>query len=410
MVGVGVEAGRIAGIGQTNDYSVNVGYRSGSFSYGDNCVYLGRDAGYNSGTQDNRLYIANNQTTTLIYGEFDTRTLIIDNDTNLAQLTSHPDGAVPLAISTVQYVDDNTFWSRTGTLLNPKTSTDDVEWDAFKYLVASTGGDDCIFIGPGSGAVNTGDDNTGIGANTLGANTTGARSIAIGADSLKSNTTGVNNTGIGRQTLEFNIGGQSNSAIGFQTLQNNISGNFNLGIGHQVLKNATTASNNVAIGYLSMFNTVSGGSNTSIGYEAMLNNVSGVSNVAVGREALEDCLSNSNTAVGYQAARNLTTASNNVALGRNALNNCVTGNLNVCLGYQAGFFETGGQKLYIANSNTTTPLIYGEFNNEILTFNCVADGATLTNQPTGADPLAIATVDYADSNIEDSKRYALLVS
>lgn len=38
-----------------------------------------------------------------------------------------------------------------------------------------------------------------------------------------------------------------------------------------------------------------------------------------------------------------------------------TGSGNVFLGYNAGYNETGSDKLYIDNSNTSTPLIYGDF-------------------------------------------------
>jgi len=50
--------------------------------------------------------------------------------------------------------------------------------------------------------------------------------------------------------------------------------------------------------------------------------------------------------------------------GRNA-----TGGSNVFLGFESGYNETGSNKLYIENSNSTTPLIYGEFDNDILRVN-----------------------------------------
>ncbi|MCD4698835.1 MAG: hypothetical protein K8S16_21595, partial [Bacteroidales bacterium] len=42
---------------------------------------------------------------------------------------------------------------------------------------------------------------------------------------------------------------------------------------------------------------------------------------------------------------------------------------NVCLGYKAGYYETGSNRLYIHNESNTNPLIYGEFDNEILCIN-----------------------------------------
>ena len=44
-------------------------------------------------------------------------------------------------------------------------------------------------------------------------------------------------------------------------------------------------------------------------------------------------------------------------------------NGNLLLGPNAGDNETGNDKLYIHNTNTSTPLIYGEFSNRLLTFN-----------------------------------------
>ena len=38
-----------------------------------------------------------------------------------------------------------------------------------------------------------------------------------------------------------------------------------------------------------------------------------------------------------------------------------TGSGNIFLGYKAGYNETGSNKLYIENSDATTPLIFGDF-------------------------------------------------
>jgi len=47
----------------------------------------------------------------------------------------------------------------------------------------------------------------------------------------------------------------------------------------------------------------------------------------------------------------------------------VTGSNNIFIGYQSGFNESGSNKLYIDNSNTTTPLIYGDFSKDSLSIN-----------------------------------------
>jgi len=46
-----------------------------------------------------------------------------------------------------------------------------------------------------------------------------------------------------------------------------------------------------------------------------------------------------------------------------------TGNRNIFLGNNAGYFETGSDKLFIDNSDTSSPLIYGEFDNDIVRIN-----------------------------------------
>ena len=58
----------------------------------------------------------------------------------------------------------------------------------------------------------------------------------------------------------------------------------------------------------------------------------------------------------------------NIAIGHQA-GFSTTGNENIFIGHTAGYNETGSDKLYIDNSNTTTPLIYGDFNDDQITIN-----------------------------------------
>jgi hypothetical protein len=68
-----------------------------------------------------------------------------------------------------------------------------------------------------------------------------------------------------------------------------------------------------------------------------------------------------NVLMGHYSGFNLTTGSYNVFLGYNSGRSMISGKKNVFIGYEAGYSETGSNKLYIANSSTTTPLIYGDF-------------------------------------------------
>ncbi len=93
-----------------------------------------------------------------------------------------------------------------------------------------------------------------------------------------------------------------------------------------------------------------------------------------------------NTFLGYRAGEQNTTGSDNTFIGKNAgysntegTNNTFIGNAsgysnmdgdnNVFLGHNAGTTEKGSDKLYIENSATTTPLIYGDFASNNVTIN-----------------------------------------
>lgn len=190
-------------------------------------------------------------------------------------------------------------------------------------------------VGLGSFAVNTtGSSNTAIGAYTLAANTTGAGNIAIGHTALTANTTGVANTGIGYQALMANTTGAYNTSLGSGTLVNSTA-DYNTAMGHNALRSNLTGSSNVSVGANALYGNGTGVNNTGIGSQALVSNVSGSYNVAIGFKA------------GYS---NL--ASNNVFLGS-----------------EAGYNETGSNKLYIDNSNTSSPLIYGDFSANTLSLN-----------------------------------------
>jgi len=79
----------------------------------------------------------------------------------------------------------------------------------------------------------------------------------------------------------------------------------------------------------------------------------------------------------------------NLGVGFQAGYNAV-GSGNIFLGYRAGYNETGNDKLYIHNDNTSNPLIYGEFDNELLRIN----GKLEINEPEDAQDAA--TKAYVD--------------
>ncbi len=172
--------------------------------------------------------------------------------------------------------------------------------------------------------------NSAIGLKSLASNTfsgtQGAFNTAFGSSSLRANTTGRDNTAIGNFALDANQGGNDNVAIG---------------------------------SYSSAFNN--GSSNTSVGKSSLYVNTTGGSNVAVGGWSLYNNNSSNNTAVGTNALLSNTSGGNNTALGTNACDNITTNSGNVCIGYMAGPTTNTSNQLFIDNSKTDLPLIWGNF-------------------------------------------------
>lgn len=157
-----------------------------------------------------------------------------------------------------------------------------------------------------------------------------------------------------------------NTSFGYQT-NNNLLGTFNTAFGYRALASTLAAGvDNTAIGSQALSNNSSGFANVALGRDALVFNVGGYRNMAVGSFALKNNLNGyENVAIGNGSLFN-NEGSLNIAIGSLA-GVGKTGNGNVYLGAGAGQSGGGGSataesnKLYIANSNTTTPLIGGDF-------------------------------------------------
>ena len=164
-------------------------------------------------------------------------------------------------------------------------------------------------------------------------------SMYIGEDPSFTTSSATYNVAVGITAMGNVTSGKQNVAVGFNALEENTSGERNVGLGYQALENTTTGSMNTGVGRTSLpFNTTGDG-NTGIGDFTLYNNSIGDYNVAIGQGA-----GSSNT-----------TGSNNVFIGKLAGNN--------------SNHTTADNKLVIANSNTTTPLIEGDFNDATLKVN-----------------------------------------
>ncbi|MCF8277326.1 MAG: hypothetical protein K9J17_11380 [Flavobacteriales bacterium] len=131
----------------------------------------------------------------------------------------------------------------------------------------------------------------------------------------------------------------------------NGSGRWNTAVGFQSAQNLTTGQKNTYLGD----NT--GGSNTTGDWNTMLGTVAGQFNNG---------------------------GSMNTMVGGNAGRSNLTGSGNVFIGFAAGENETGSSKLYIHNSSTANPLIYGDFSSGLLRINGTLNVNNSYNLPTGA--------------------------
>jgi hypothetical protein len=189
----------------------------------------------------------------------------------------------------------------------------------------------------------------GAGANT-GTCVDGCYDTFIGSWAGYANATGIYNTFVGVEA------GRVSTA------------NYNTFLGAQAGFYNTTGGSNTFVGYHAGYNNT-GDSNTFVGLDAGYYNTDGVLNTFVGRAAgFSNIHGVYNTILGVDGGFNNTGGWWNTFVGFAAGRN-TTGDGNVFLGYRAGFNETGSNKLYIDNSDISTPLIYGEFDNNKLTIN-----------------------------------------
>jgi hypothetical protein len=134
--------------------------------------------------------------------------------------------------------------------------------------------------------------------------------------------------------------------------------------------NTSSGDYNAFYGFSSGSFNDNGHHNTFVGSQSGLDNSSGSYNTFIGQNAgwMNETGEN-NTHVGSGAGHSNISSSNNTYMGKGAgYNNKGAGN--VFIGASAGFSETNvSNKLYISNTGPGAPLIYGEFDNQIVEIN-----------------------------------------
>ena len=186
-----------------------------------------------------------------------------------------------------------------------------------------------MFFGGGS---------AGYNLSNAGGDPNGTVNTAVGYEALFEVTTGHSNTVMGYYAGRANTDGYNNTFVGWGSGQGNISGAGNCFYG-----NASgmwnTGDNNVYIGNHSGHGFDGGDNNVFLGESAGGWHTDGSGNVMIGRNS------------GFDN----TTASTNVGC--------------VFIGYHSGRFEKGDNKLIIENSESSTPLIGGDFSTDDVVIN-----------------------------------------
>jgi len=164
-------------------------------------------------------------------------------------------------------------------------------------------------------------------------------------------------------------GAFENSFFGYAAGMYTTSGDYNSFVGAWAGNNNTTGGNNTFVGSYAGRDNTTGDYNTFLGNAAGLYNTTGYDNTFIGEGAgFFNKEGDRNTFIGYSAGKDNEANSNTFLGAYTGLTN-TTGSLNVFIGYDAGHYESGSHKLYIENSGSSLPLIYGEFDNDLLTIN-----------------------------------------
>ena len=325
-----------------------LGHQTGWFASGNNNVFLGPQVGLNA-TGDNQLYIDNSDTPNpLIYGEFDNDLLKVNGTLRISSLGSG-------GIVNQMVVADGIGNLSTQALPGIPVLLEDVDGDT-KIQVEESADEDIIRF-----------DLEGVEFGRIEGNTLhfSDNSVFVGG----------------------NAGGTASS------------GGTNTYVGFQAGMGTTSAIQNTFVGANSGESLQTGVGNTFMGKFSGQQATDGVANVFLGFSAGQQMSSgNDNTFVGTQAGKAHTSGNGNTFIGKDAGMNNISGANNVFLGINAGINETGSDKLYIENSPSDKPLIYGDFNSDLLSFNGHVGVGAMPNTLLG-ELSVIDTVDDGSSGV-----------
>ena len=220
--------------------------------------------------------------------------------------------------------------------------------------------------------------NTALGFATLWSNLTGNDNTACGTYALLSNESGSSNTANGHGALLSHRHGSGNTAQGAMSLYSDSIGVHNTAVGYQSSYFNKTGLENSVLGWKAGYQGTTGRWNTMLGSQAGRDFITGDYNVFIGQGCgLEHTGGSNNVFVGHAAGRT-NSNSNNVFIGDNA-GRINQGSGNVIIGFEAAMNQTiGNNFLWIENSSSSTPLIFGDFSSDRIGINCTNPQAALS--------------------------------
>lgn len=376
--------GTEAGFGNSGLNSLNIGYNAGYYNTGNFAVNIGDNAGKNNAS-DFSINIGAEAGLNMTAGVDPNINIGLRAGKNQQGTTNINIGqdagqsAVSSANASINIGKESGYNNNSNYMIN-------IGVHAGRNAINSN---DAIFIGDQAGMNSNGAaDNIGIGRLTL-MNCIAPENLAIGKAVLSNNVNGFENVAVGNESGFGNVSGQRNTYIGWRAgFQNN--GDANVLIGESANDQALFAHENTGVGARVMHDNGHGNQNTAVGVSAMhfiqtmqaTDMIAGnqyqifasgnpqtdfISLGADNNNILTIFTYNGNTVTGDGRVRDLQSSNypnNNTALGFEAGKFVGIGSGNVFLGHKAGAaLSVTGQsnKLYISNSDSTTPLLGGDF-------------------------------------------------
>lgn len=345
---IGNEAGTNLGTTSNTDYNVFIGHAAGrdSVQYAEMNVFIGYQAGVSNTSGANNVYSGD---WSGYFNQTGSQNVVIGSQAGY--------GVTANSYSANVIVGYQTAYSLTKARYNVF-----IGYQA-AYSVTSGGEDD---IG----------DDVIIGAEAAYNMLQGERNVIIGRKAGYKLTNDIGNVYIGFRAGYEMVGAYSNVIIGQMAGHGAVGadGDEMVIVGSNAGRYLTTGQYNVFVGHAAAQDQTTGSENVVIGTGAGFENETGNYNVVIGRYAGRGVTANSysnNVFMGYQAAYSVTTGGYNVIVGQQAAEDLTAGARNIVIGYMAGegWLDTENDLLVIDNTDTATPLIYGDFNADTLTIN-----------------------------------------